>query len=240
MISPFKGALVAGLAAVLAACGGGSPASVSNTSTTSTPVVTATRAPMYEVAAFAGSLQVLTEPHGAPKVRLPQINKAGAHTVLLVKQRKGDWTEVYLPTRPNGSTGWVENRFLTLHGTDAHIRVTLKQNLIQVFDGAKVVVRGTVAIGKPSTPTPTGTFFVTENVRPTPPGGAYGDVALGLSAHSDALLTFAGGDGQVAIHGTNAPSSIGKDVSHGCVRVTNDVASYLKQVPTGTPVQIVP
>jgi lipoprotein-anchoring transpeptidase ErfK/SrfK len=69
--------------------------------------------------------------------------------------------------------------------------------------------------------------------------GAYGPFALGLSAHSDVLTEFAGGDGQVGIHGTNDPATIGQAVSHGCVRVTNDVITRLEAlVSLGTPVTI--
>ena len=73
----------------------------------------------------------------------------------------------------------------------------------------------------------------------TDDGGAYGPFAIGLSAHSDTLTEFAGGDGAIGIHGTNDPASIGNPVSHGCVRVPNDVAVQLAQMlAPGTPVTI--
>jgi lipoprotein-anchoring transpeptidase ErfK/SrfK len=54
------------------------------------------------------------------------------------------------------------------------------------------------------------------------------------------LTEFGGGDGQVGIHGTNDPSSIGRPVSHGCVRVANDVITRLATtIPIGTQVTIV-
>ena len=50
---------------------------------------------------------------------------------------------------------------------------------------------------------------------------------------------LAGGAGQVGIHGTNDPSSIGQDVSHGCIRVPNEVISQLNELlPLGTPVVV--
>ena len=52
------------------------------------------------------------------------------------------------------------------------------------------------------------------------------------------LTEFGGGDGQIAIHGTNDPSGIGKDVSHGCVRVLNEVIEQVSKLPLGTPVYI--
>jgi lipoprotein-anchoring transpeptidase ErfK/SrfK len=53
------------------------------------------------------------------------------------------------------------------------------------------------------------------------------------------LTSFAGGDGQVAIHGTNQPGLIGSEVSHGCVRVDNTTITKLaRMIPLGTPVRI--
>ena len=53
------------------------------------------------------------------------------------------------------------------------------------------------------------------------------------------LTEFAGGDGQVGIHGTDDPGSIGNPVSNGCVRVPNDVAVQLAELlPLGTPVVV--
>ena len=57
---------------------------------------------------------------------------------------------------------------------------------------------------------------------------------------SNVLEEFNGGDGVIGIHGTNDPSSIGQDVSHGCIRVTNDVITQMAgYLPLGTPVEIV-
>ena len=52
------------------------------------------------------------------------------------------------------------------------------------------------------------------------------------------LQTFAGGDGQIAVHGTDDTGTIGQSVSHGCVRVANDVILKLSTLPLGTPVVI--
>jgi hypothetical protein len=46
------------------------------------------------------------------------------------------------------------------------------------------------------------------------------------------------GDGY-ALHGTNRPETVGRSVSHGCVRLRNeDIAALYDMVPTGTPVYI--
>ena len=95
------------------------------------------------------------------------------------------------------------------------------------------------AVGSAENPTPTGSFFVVDKLDTANGGGAYGPYAFGLSAHSDTLTEFAGGDGQIGIHGTNDPSSLGQAVSHGCVRLPNDSVSLLAtELPLGTPVVI--
>jgi lipoprotein-anchoring transpeptidase ErfK/SrfK len=102
------------------------------------------------------------------------------------------------------------------------------------------VFRTTIAIGTEQDPTPVAPSFVTELIENVNPGGSYGPYAFGLSIHSDTQTEFAGGDGQVGIHGTNRPELIGQRVSHGCVRLTNDDVKRLVdlQLPLGTPVFI--
>ncbi len=96
-----------------------------------------------------------------------------------------------------------------------------------------------VAVGSPQNPTPTGNYFVTDIVELADPTGPWGPFALGLSAFSDTITEFNGGDGIIGIHGTNRPASIGQPVSLGCVRVPNEVAARLADlVELGTPVEI--
>ncbi len=96
-----------------------------------------------------------------------------------------------------------------------------------------------IAVGTGDTPTPYGEFYLAELLEPPDPGGVYGPFAFGLSGFSEVLDSFAGGDGVVGIHGTDDPSALGRDVSHGCVRVLNDVIEDLAaRVPLGTPVSI--
>ncbi|MBB4773971.1 lipoprotein-anchoring transpeptidase ErfK/SrfK [Actinomadura catellatispora] len=106
-----------------------------------------------------------------------------------------------------------------------------------VFDGDKVLRTGKVATGEGGTPTPPGRFYLTELIKPPDPGGDYGAYAFGLSGHSPTLKTFAGGPGQLAVHGTNKASALGGRVSHGCVRVSNDDITWMAQnLAIGTPV----
>ena len=61
-----------------------------------------------------------------------------------------------------------------------------------------------------------------------------------LTAHSNVLKTFAGGNGVVGIHGWPSSSVLGKAVSHGCVRMSRTGARALSRYASaGTPVEIV-
>jgi lipoprotein-anchoring transpeptidase ErfK/SrfK len=55
-----------------------------------------------------------------------------------------------------------------------------------------------------------------------------------------ALYLYQNGvDTYYRIHGTTEPSSIGKSVSNGCIRMLNDhVIQLYEQVPKGTPVLV--
>lgn len=84
-----------------------------------------------------------------------------------------------------------------------------------------------VAVGRPSMPTPPGQWTIVQ--KALNPGGPFGVRWMRLS------VPF----GSYGIHGTNNPSSIGKAVSHGCVRMyNNDVIEVYDMVPIGTRVNI--
>ena len=98
-------------------------------------------------------------------------------------------------------------------------------------------------VGKPSTPTPHGQFFVEESIQLTPRqvGAPF---ALALSARSTVLQEYAGGPGQIAIHGLdNIGGVLGTAVSHGCVRLAGRAMRWLValgRIGPGVPVTITP
>ena len=99
-----------------------------------------------------------------------------------------------------------------------------------------------IGVGTADTPSPSGIYYVKELLRPPSQDGPYGHYACGLSGFSNQLTSFAGGAGVIGIHGTNEPGSIGRDVSHGCIRVNNGVIDRMVNdigIPLGTPVEIV-
>lgn len=149
------------------------------------------------------------------------------------------WLQVMLPGRPNGSTAWVTEKGTRPLATAWQITVDLAARRMRAYDGGRMVRAFQAIVGAPSTPTPTGRFFIEETLRMSPgePGGPF---ALALSARSDALQEFEGGPGQIAIHGRdNLGGTLGTAASHGCVRVATASIDWLAaRVGPGTPVTI--
>jgi lipoprotein-anchoring transpeptidase ErfK/SrfK len=193
------------------------------------------------VAAARGRwLAVYRLPHAKkPVVRLRNPDGTGTPRVLLVHSVRRKWVHVFLPLRPNESTGWVRAKAVRLLLNPYRIVIRLGAHRIYLFRHGRVVLSAKTVVGKPSTPTPIGTYFVVDLLKPPDPNGAYGPYTYDLSAHSNVLIHFDGGDGHVAIHGTNAPWLLGQSASHGCIRVSNSVIRRLERVlPLGTPVII--
>lgn len=193
------------------------------------------------IARLRADLEVRQAPDTtAPVVTtVPARTGFGSRSVLSILDEHDGWLEVLVPGRPNGRTGWVPADEVERRRTTRQVTVDLAARELIVADGDRELLRSAVAVGADETPTPTGRFFVTDLVRTPQPTGPYGPFALGLSGRSDVLDQFGGGDGQIAIHGTNAPDSIGRAASHGCVRVPNDVVGKLAELLVlGTPVTI--
>ena len=145
---------------------------------------------------------------------------------------------VQIPKRPNGVTAWVPASQVIVEKVSTRILVDLSQKRVTLYKNGRRVLSSIAAIGAPATPTPTGRFYVNQRLVPTDKGGPFGPGALGVSAFSNVLTGWTQG-GPIAIHGTNAPWSIGKAVSNGCIRIPNPVLQKLfDQALSGTPVLI--
>jgi len=151
------------------------------------------------------------------------------------------WVRVYLPMRPNGSQAWVNGSAVQLSSDSYLVRVQLSAHHLVVYHGARAIVTVPVGVGRSVLPTPTGTYFLAMLLKQPDPSGLYGPYAFGLSAFSNELYSFGGGPGEIGLHGTDEPSSVGANVSHGCLRVTDATITELARLlPLGTPVTISP
>lgn len=168
----------------------------------------------------------------------------GERTALPVLARAIDtggipWLRVLLPGRPNSSSGWIAQQGTRTAFTSWSLRVDPRRRRVSAYWQGRLVKAFPAVVGKPSTPTPAGHFFVEETVqmRAGEPGGPY---ALTLSARSDVLQEFEGGPGQIGIHGrNNLGGHLGSAESHGCVRLaTSSIAWLAARIGPGVPVRI--
>jgi lipoprotein-anchoring transpeptidase ErfK/SrfK len=172
----------------------------------------------------------------SPLVRVVAARTAltGSSTVLPIVQTAtgpagSRWLRVRLPMRPNGSTGWVRASIGSLAATGWEIVIHRAQRRAVVLEDARARASFPVVVGKPSTPTPLGTYFVVEKLH-VAPGVAEGPWVLATSAYSDVLEEYAGGDGQVALHGTvGFTDPLGTFASHGCIRFAPAAIDWIAQ-----------
>jgi len=190
------------------------------------------------VATATHRVAVYTSPNGALLRHFSARTELGAPRTFLVTGARGaDWLQVELPIRPNGSRGWIRSSAVITATTPMAIDVDRRAHVLTLLRSGVPVRSFPVAVGAPATPTPTGAFFISDRLPTLAPYGPYGPYALGLSGYSDVLLTFAGADGVLGIHGTNEDWSVGHAVSHGCIRMHNrDITWLYRQIGLGAAV----
>lgn len=150
----------------------------------------------------------------------------------------GRWGRVELPYTWPRRDGWIRLSGLDRDATRVRVEVDLSLHQVTVRRFGKVLFRAPGATGAPSSPTPVGEYFVTDRV-PFSAGSALGSFAFGISGIQPRLPAGWSGGNQLAIHGTNNPSSIGQSVSAGCVRVSEATLDRLRPLlGYGTPVII--
>jgi lipoprotein-anchoring transpeptidase ErfK/SrfK len=147
------------------------------------------------------------------------------------------WVETQLPGRPNGRIGWVPRdglgEFHTIHTQLVVSRSKLRATL---YKSGKKIFSAPVGVGKASTPTPGGQFWIREKLKGF--GPVYGPLAFGTAAYSNKLTDWPGG-GVVGVHGTNEPNLVPGRPSHGCIRMHNkDILHLARLMPLGTPLLI--
>jgi len=122
--------------------------------------------------------------------------------------------------------------------------VNITKRILTLYEGNKVIKKYPVAVGNPPSLTPSGKFTIHNKiVNPAWGGGGYAKPVPGGSPKNPLGYRWMGlsykGGGRYGIHGNNSPYSIGKDVSHGCIRMINsDVEELFEKVTVSMPVWI--
>ena len=154
------------------------------------------------------------------------------------------WLQVRLPGRVLAqktppATGWITASSMQTSTTPWHLVVDLGARRVLVYDAGVRVRSYAAVVGKSSTPTPTGEYFVEENVQMAPgaPGAPF---ALATSDRSSVLHEFEGGPGEIAIHGIeNLGGTLGTAESHGCIRLATSAITWIAaRVGPGVPITI--
>jgi lipoprotein-anchoring transpeptidase ErfK/SrfK len=154
------------------------------------------------------------------------------HTWLPVIDETDGWVKVLLPSKPNGSVGWIAESDVKRDRTPYEIRVHLGSMKLELVRDSESIGEWTIGKGKADTPTPTGRTFLLGQF--TDPNQDFSPVILPLGAHSPTLDSYGGGPGTVAIHTWPTTDVLGQASSDGCIRVPRDALDRLTEVPLGT------
>ena len=199
--------------------------------------------PSYEVLTVRpGKTVALRSRPGGPVVaRDGATTEFGSPQALTVVARRGPWIGVTSDTVGNGQLAWIRRstRSVSVAHTQVSLHVSLSRRLLELRLGSRVVRRVEVGVGQSASPTPEGRFAVTDKLSGAPYGGVYGCCILALSGYQTHTPPgWAGGD-RIAIHGTDAPGTIGGADSAGCIHAADDdLRALMGAVPLGTPVFI--
>jgi hypothetical protein len=175
-------------------------------------------------------------PRGAPLYRVSAHTDFGRRLVLSVTRRRGRWAAVPSFLVPNHDRAWVrvDRQVFAVGRTAWRLRADLSSRTLRVQRGRRLVRTLRVTIGAPATPTPRGTYAITDKLAGAPFGPPYGCCILALSGHQPRLP-----GGRLAIHGTDRPDLLGLPASEGCLRARDaDVRWLMRTVPVGTLLKI--
>jgi lipoprotein-anchoring transpeptidase ErfK/SrfK len=163
-------------------------------------------------------------------------------SVLPVLAIRPGWVKV-LAQRPAGKAAWIPAGDVRLASTPYRIVINVTRTRLTLYDMGHTVFSAPVGVGAPSDPTPTGHYFAAFFEQSVGPG--YGPFVIVTSARSQAITDWEGsGDAAIGIHGPlgaeQAIAAGGARISHGCIRLELSALHRLRNIPPGTPIDIIP
>jgi hypothetical protein len=190
------------------------------------------------------ALALRSRPFGPVLARVGSTTPFGSQRALsVVATRHGRWLAVTEAGVGNNRVVWVDAKSggLRYVRTRFELDVDLSSRSLSLRRNGVTVRRLSIGVGRVGSPTPTGTFAVTDKLKGTAYSAAYGCCILALSATQPNLPAGWSGGNRIAIHGTLSSSDFGRAVSAGCMHASDSNLRYLMStVPLGTPVVIRP
>ncbi len=161
----------------------------------------------------------------------------GGPTTFAVVTEGDKWLGVISPSLGNNVLGYLRRSQVSLAHDGYALEVDRSSRRLTVWRMGKRLRQFTVAIGRPSSPTPIGRFAITDKLSSYEPA-FYGCCVLSLSGHqTHPPRGWTGGD-RLAIHGGGG---IGEAVSAGCLHAREaDLRYLMEHVPLGTQIVIHP
>ena len=190
------------------------------------------------------ALALRSRPFGRVLARVGAKTPFGSQRALsVVATRHKRWLAVTEAGVGNNRVVWVDAKSggLRYARTRYELDVDLSARTLIVSRNGAAVRRLSIGVGRAGSPTPTGTFAVTDKLNGPAYSAAYGCCILALSATQPNLPAGWSGGNRIAIHGTLSSSDFGRAVSAGCVHASDsDLRFLMRMVPLGTPVVIRP
>jgi L,D-transpeptidase catalytic domain len=201
------------------------------------------RGPRFSIARVqvGEEIELRASPGGEVIAKLADETEFGSQRNFWVQRTHGDWFGVPAAELGNGELGWIrdDGDDLELYETSYFVVAHISRRSLELRYGNQVLERIPVTVGAPGSPTPTGSYSITDGLAGKGVGPYYGCCILALSGHQPNLPPdWLGGD-RIAIHGT--PGALGGALSAGCLRASDmDMVSLFARVPLGAPVFIRP
>jgi L,D-transpeptidase catalytic domain len=201
----------------------------------------AVRGPSFPLATVRPGYTVAlhSSPGGPVVTRVGDRTEFHSLRVFWIERVHGGWFGVPAPELPNGELAWIrDDRFaLDVSQTSFFVTADVSAHELELHYGNRILTRFPVSVGSPGSPTPLGSYSITDGLVGRGLGPWYGCCVLALSGHQPNLPPGWIGGNRMAIHGTNAV--IGAANSHGCLRASDpNMISLFARVPLGTPVFI--
>ena len=189
--------------------------------------------PGYPTVHLTATAGVYAHPGGRALTTVRRRTAYGTRTRLWVRARRGGWLKVSDEDAPGGA-GWIRTtRTAPAPPLTSRVRIDRSRKRLTLI-GPDRRWSTRVVIGGAATPTPLGTFQVTDRLRGSRYAGVYGAWLLVLSAYGSPAH-----NSRVAMHGMPLGAR-SQFYSAGCVRIPAAALRQLaRQAPPGTPVAVV-